>query len=573
MILRGAAYVVLRMAENLARGTFHPLMVVLMKMDVFERALRPALDERFLRRVALGCAFVVAYVALDYVSFVKPYRGLGITPWNPPPGLSIALMFLGGWFYAPFVVLAPVVADHIVRGASVSASPEIVASILNGGVYVLAGIGLSRISSFDPRFHAVRDATTFITIAILSSALGTAVYLGALAAGGVLTWDEMRAVAWRASVGETIGILVVAPLVLLIRTHRPWPKVSLQMVAQLGALLCALAIVFGYREATAFQLFYLLFLPLLWVALVHGPAGAAVGLAVIQVGLIIGADIRFGPDPGLGALQVLMVALAITGLVVGTVVAEREDASARLRDQQAALSRALRIRSAGEVAASIAHEINQPLTALTTYSGIASEAMASGKLDLATKAINKIVAECERAKAVLKGIRELLRKGTVTPHPVELRTLFGELEEIFADDFAKKGLRLTVSVPNQLSTIAADGIQLQQAVHNLILNSAEAIAGMGRTGRIEVATMANGSDHIIEVKDDGPGFPPGFNVAEPTPLVTTKPEGSGLGLAVARSIIEAHGGSMSITSSARGAIVRLQLPSKRYSDEADRLSD
>ena len=533
-------------------------------MDAIEEHIRRVVDERLVRRVVIGCAFVAAYVALDYVSFVKPYRGLGITPWNPPPGLSIALMYLGGWFYAPFVLAAPIAADIIVRGTSVAPSPELIASLLNGGVYVGAGIALSRTSSFDPRFHSVRDATTFIAVAVLSAAIGTAVYLGTLAVGDVITFAELRIVAWRASVGETIGILVVAPLVLLARTHRPWPSVNLRVVAQLFALLCALAIVFGYREATAFQLFYLLFLPLLWVALVHGPAGAAAALAIIQVGLIIGADIRFGPDPGLGALQVLMVALAITGLVVGAIVAEREDASARLRDQQAALSRALRIRSAGEVAASIAHEINQPLTALTTYSGIASEAMAEGKLDLASKAIGKIAAECGRAKAVLEGIRELLRKGTVTPHPVELRSLFGELEEIFADDFSKKGLRLTVCVPEQLSTIVVDGVQIQQAVHNLILNSAEAIAAMDRAGKIEVsAKLLNGGDYIIEVTDDGPGFPPGFNVSEPTPLVTTKPEGSGLGLAVARSIIEAHGGSMSISSSVRGASIRLQLPKRQ----------
>ena len=543
-------------------------------MNVSATILNRILDERFFRRMAIGLIFLLAYVALDYVSFVKPYRGLGITPWNPPPGLSIALMYLGGWFYAPFVVLAPVVADTIVRGTTLSLSPEIVASVCNGAVYVLAGIGLSRIRSFDPRFHAVRDATTFIAVAIVSAAVGTAVYLSRLFAGEIITLAEVRTVAWRASVGETIGILVVAPLILLVRTHRPWPPLGIQVLAQLAALLCALAIVFGYREATAFQLFYLLFLPLLWVALVHGPAGAALALAVIQVGLIIGADIRFGPDPGLGALQVLMIALAITGLIVGAIVAEREDASARLRDQQAALSRALRIRSAGEVAASIAHEINQPLTALTTYSGIASEAMALGNFDLANKAVTKIRAECDRAKAVLNGIRELLRKGTVTPHPVDLRVLFGELEEIFADDFAKKGLRLDVNVSEHIQYIDADGVQLQQAVHNLILNSAEAITAMGRSGKIEVAAaLKNGRDCIIEVRDDGPGFPPGFNVTEPTPFVTTKPEGSGLGLAVARSIMEAHGGSMLITSSARGASILLKIPSENYNDESDSLAD
>lgn len=175
---------------------------------------------------------------------------------------------------------------------------------------------------------------------------------------------------------------------------------------------------------------------------------------------------------------------------------------------------------------------------------------------------------------MLNGIRELLRKGTVTPHPVDLRVLFGELEEIFADDFAKKGLRLDVNVSEHIQYIDADGVQLQQAVHNLILNSAEAITAMGRSGKIEVAAaLKNGRDCIIEVRDDGPGFPPGFNVTEPTPFVTTKPEGSGLGLAVARSIMEAHGGSMLITSSARGASILLKIPSENYNNESDSLAD
>jgi signal transduction histidine kinase len=104
----------------------------------------------------------------------------------------------------------------------------------------------------------------------------------------------------------------------------------------------------------------------------------------------------------------------------------------------------------------------------------------------------------------------------------------------------------------------------------LILNGAEAIMGVRRTGMIETTAAWSEENVVIEVSDDGPGFPPGFDVNEPTPFTTTKPEGSGLGLAVARSIAEAHGGSLSIFTSPRGARVTLKLPNEREADDQDR---
>jgi signal transduction histidine kinase len=527
-------------------------------------------DARQYRRLLIGCAFLLAYVALDYVSYVKPYRGLGITPWNPPPGLSIAVIFLGGWFYAPFVLLAPALADLVVRGAGLGLWLELLLSFGVGSTYLAGGLALQRIMSFDPRFRFVRDALTLIAVAASSALAAAAVYVVILRGSGTIFQNEVVAVAWRAAVGDVIGILVIAPLVFLAATYRPWPVVGPLALVQLFALMAAIAIVFGYQEATAFQLFYLLFLPLLWIALSYGPPGSAVALLLIQIGLIIGAEIRFGPDPGLGALQVLMIALAITGLIVGTIVAEREDSAARLRDQQAAISRALRIRSAGEVAATIAHEINQPLTALNTYAGIASKAMEEGNIDLASRAIEKVKSETERANEVLKGIRELLRQGTITKRSVDLRAKLEELQQLLGEDFAKKGIRFAIYVEPDFPIIKADGVQLQQAIHNLIVNGAEAILGLERGGVILTAVTLSDHDVLIEVRDNGPGFPTGFDVNEPAPFTTTKPEGSGLGLAVARSIAEAHGGSLAISSSSRGARVVMRLPIEREADEQNR---
>ena len=529
------------------------------------------MESRLARRILIGCVYLVAYVALDYVSFVKPYRGLGITPWNPPPGLSIALVFLGGSFYAPFVLAAPAMADAVVRGAALGVPLELILSLAVGSTHLAAGLALRRIATFDPRFRLVRDSLTLIGVSAAAALVTAAFYVVILLATGTIFQSEVAAVAWRVAVGDVIGILVVAPLVLLAATYRPWPRPDALAVVQFAALFVALAVVFGYREATAFQLFYLLFIPLLWIVLSYGPPGAAVGLLFIQIGLIIGAEIRFGPDPGLGALQVLMTALVVTGLIVGSIVAEREDTAARLRDQQAAISRALRIRSAGEVAATIAHEINQPLTALNAYSGIASKAMEDGNLGLARRAVEKVKAECERANEILKGIRELLRQGTLRKRDVDLAAVMGELDELLGEDLAKKGIRLSIHVEPDFPIIRADGVQLQQATHNLIVNGAEAILGAGRGGSIEATVALKGEhDVVIEVEDDGPGFPPGFDVNEPAPFTTTKPEGSGLGLAVARSIAEAHGGNLVISSSSRGARVTLRLPIERDVDEQDR---
>jgi len=522
-------------------------------------------DDRLYRRILIGCVYLAVYVALDDVSFVKPYRGIGITPWNPPPGLSVAVVFLGGRFYAPFVLVAPALADAVVRGSVLGVPVEMMQSFATGGVYLAAGLVLQGIAFFDPRFRYVRDVLTLIAVTVVAALLATALTVAILLSAGFIAEYEITAVAWRVAVGDIIGILVVVPLALIAATHRPWPVPGALALVQLVALVAALAVVFGYRDATAFQLFYLLFLPLLWIALTYGPPGSAVALNIIQIGLIIGAEIRFGTEPGLGALQVLMIALAITGLIVGAIVAEREDAAARLRDQQAAINRALRLRSAGEVAATIAHEINQPLTAITTYAGIAAKALDEGKFDFASRAVAKVRSESERADQVLKGIRELLKQGSIKKRNVDLKASFGEIEMLLEEDLAKKGVQLTVAVASDFPVIRADGTQLQQAIHNLIVNGAEAILSVGRTGSVVVTVDVadGGAETLIEVRDDGPGFPPGFDLDQPAPFVTTKPEGSGLGLAVARSIAEAHGGSLAIVSSPSGSRVTLTLPIER----------
>lgn len=511
-------------------------------------------------RVAIGALYLVGYVAFDYLSFVRPYHNLGITPWNPSTGLSLALIFFGGVSFAPATFLAPAIAEYAVRSGETSATVMASASITFGVSYLGGGLLLQRLP-FNPRLDRLQDVLLLIAVALAAAALAAITFALLLAWGGAVAWHEFREVAWRSFVGNLIGTLVTAPLVMLATTRREPVRLGLANAVQLAAIVMALVIVFGYREATAFQLFYLLFLPLLWIALSHGTLGAVVALVAIQIGLVIGAEIRFGADPGLTALQVLMIALAITGLIVGAIVSERAIAARRLREQQAALNRAFRLRSAGEVAATIAHEINQPLTAISAYSGIAIAATEREDWELAADTIRKVRAECDRANTVLRSIRDVLAHGGLSKTRFTFDTIFAQISDVVADELTRKSVRLRWAVDPDVPAVFADATQLQQAVHNLIMNSADAIFGSGFGSVIDVSVRSvRPNSVVIEVRDDGPGFPPSEDGSMPAPFVTTKPDGSGLGLLVARSIAEAHGGSLAIRPMKRGAAVEITLP-------------
>lgn len=516
----------------------------------------------------VGTAYLLAVILLDRVSDIGLYRGLGVTPWNPTSGLSLAFAFVFGLSSSPFLFVGQLASLLVLNPVGFSLSWLVAIALVAAGIWVAAAEMLRRLPEFVPRLGTVPAMLCLIGVGLVLSILQSVAYIGALWWTGRVADPALFAAAWRLVVGHMVGVLVVAPPLLMLHAGWHLPRLTLLRAVQIGVLLVTVWIVFTYRAASAYQLFYLLFLPVLWVALREGVGGAAIMLNVAQICIIVGAQLRTDIVPSSGALQALTIALALTGLLVGAVVTDRQAAGQRLREQHAALGRALRLRSAGETAAAISHQINQPITAISTYASVAREAVKSNDLELARTALDKLMEECDRAAAVARSIRDLVKQGALTPAPVKLNEVIEGLRQAHEAECRAMDIAIEVDMPGTLPAIMADRVQLDQAVDNLVTNSIEAINEAGRGSRIKISARVENGDAHIEVSDDGPGFAPGLEAIATTPFMTTKRNGSGLGLAIARSVAEAHGGSLAVVHRSSGACVRLRLPTAgKYHDQ------
>jgi signal transduction histidine kinase len=513
-------------------------------------------DRDFVRMAIAWPLWIAAYVALDYVSFIDSYRGLAITPWNPSAGLAVALVMLRGLPSAPVVLVAPVLAGILVRGGMVPASVHLVEGVLFGGSYLVAGLLARRSVAFDSRLLTPRHTLLLMAAAFGASAMAAFSYDAVLILAGILQPAEIPDAFLRFFVGDLIGMLIVTPALLLL-WHRRMPAPGWEMIPQVATMVLAFGAIFALPHAREFQLFYLLFVPLLWFSFRGGVAGAAAALCLIQVGLVVAVSLRQDALADLVSFQMLMVSLAATGLVFGSLIDQQRAASLRLRQQQVALGRALRLRSMGEIATSIAHQINQPITSIRTYAGIAREALQAGKVDDAVATVVRIRSECDRASAIIRATRDAVRQEAVQPQPVRAEELLENVRELLVDRLGS--VQFVVGVAPDVRTVVCDPVQVEQALYNILDNAIDAIETTGSPGTVSIDVASDGQSVEFTVTDSGPGFAPEMLDYGVTPLVTTKAKGTGIGLSIARSVAEVHGGSLSIASDAGGTTVKLRI--------------
>jgi two-component system sensor kinase FixL len=249
-------------------------------------------------------------------------------------------------------------------------------------------------------------------------------------------------------------------------------------------------------------------------------------------------------------------------------IADRKQAELDHQLQSLELARVGRLALMGELAASLAHEVNNPLGAMVTNASAGQRMLSQGRLEAAElrELFADIVADGQRAREVIQGIRNMVRKTEATHLLVDMKDLMGDLLRIIRADAIARNVNLAAEVDSNAGIVMADRVQLLQVLLNLTMNAFEALTVMRPDARRVVvrADGVKGGTICISVRDSGPGFPEGITDQLFEPFFSTKAEGTGMGLAIARSIVDAHGGTLSAENGkGGGALFTICLPEAR----------
>jgi C4-dicarboxylate-specific signal transduction histidine kinase len=238
-------------------------------------------------------------------------------------------------------------------------------------------------------------------------------------------------------------------------------------------------------------------------------------------------------------------------------LSERKRAEADLREVQTELAHSNRTATMGQLTASIAHEVQQPIAAVVTYAAAASRwlGVRPPNLDELRQALDGIVYEAMRAGGIVSGIRDLVKKAPPRRERVDINEAVREVIELTRGEAAKNDVSVLTVLGDGLPLVLGDRVQLQQVMLNLIVNAIEAMNATSEGPRALLVSTATDSSMgvLIAVSDSGPGLPAdGINHVF-DPFYTTKESGLGMGLSICRSIIDAHGGQLSAKANVSSA--------------------
>jgi len=519
-------------------------------------------------RLPLVVGFFLLYVALEWLSFIHAYKGVPITPWNPGLGVVFALMLFAGPVYAIVLFVGIVIAETLVLKTNLQW--PIILGI--AAIIALVYAGATWLARHQFRLYVtlrqLRDVIALLGVGLLGAVLATLLLSVLLIFEPDLDWADALIALVPLLVGDTIGIAVVTPLMLRVLHKHPLPAITPALLLEIAVYVALIAgslwVIAATGEKNGVKFFYLLFLPIVLSALRFGMDGACVALALAQLGLVgvlqfFSADARTFTE-----FQILMLVLSTTGLIVGAVVSERERADAhareverRFKEKEAEAVQASRFTLVSGMASALAHEINQPLTAARALARSAQELLRQKNDDpvRVDSNLTSVITYVDHASGIVRRIREFLRRGHPRISTIDVESVLDSAIMLAGPEAAAKGAKLSLLPLVPLPTIFGDRVQLQQVVLNLVRNSIDAIGGSGSPGKITIQARQLSTPARIEfsVLDDGPGIDEETAGRLFEPLMTSKHEGLGLGLAICTSIVEAHGGKLWLHSGTAGA--------------------
>jgi two-component system, LuxR family, sensor kinase FixL len=353
-------------------------------------------------------------------------------------------------------------------------------------------------------------------------------------------------------IGDTVGIITIIPaatsaFAFLSNARWRWSGYAVVSCAVfiLGTCLGFL-VLFGVADANEYHMFYLLFLPIIWVGIRGGYAGVAVALLTIQLGLVATTTYLGYEAKDFSVFQTLMLVLSITGLLLGAVITEREQAAQLMREQQTELTRVSAYAIAGAMGMALAHEISQPLSTVASYLHAARRLLQSGAASAPVMdALSKAEMETRRTREVLEHVRDFVSSGKLDLKPLDLSELALKIGALCREEATARGIHVEIENIRPIPFVRADRIQIEQVLNNLVANAIDAASERTDARGLVVMRVARRGDQVvIQVEDNGPGVAPEIADSLFEAYQTTKPRGMGLGLHLSLQIIQKHAGRL-----------------------------
>ncbi|RJL14833.1 two-component sensor histidine kinase [Paracoccus siganidrum] len=233
---------------------------------------------------------------------------------------------------------------------------------------------------------------------------------------------------------------------------------------------------------------------------------------------------------------------------------------ARLSALDSRLAHAARVNALGELASGLTHELTQPLTAILAQAQAGRRLLARDDRDGLAPVLDDTVTQARRASAILQRFRSWSRPQAAPVRAFDLRDALRNVAALLAAQAQAQRVALSFDLPADAVMIRADPVEMEQVAFNLLRNALEALRDRAGDGQIRVTLCPEAGNAVLEIRDNGPGIPPELRARLFTPFMTTRPDGTGLGLTLSQRLVERAGGEIALEHGTEGASFRITLP-------------
>ena len=469
--------------------------------------------------------------------------------WSPDDGFESGAAPPKSVAFAPFVFFGAVLVDLSIAGVHRSIGVTMAAELSLTIAYVSLAFLLKNQLNFNIRQFRLPDVVTFLLFIPAAATLSSFIYCGVFYLGGELSADKVFVAIGHCWIGVALGMITIIPATTAVFSSLstlPWRWSGYTLFT---IFIFVLGICLGFAALVGvgdklYYLFNLLFLPVIWVAMRKGYAGVALALVTIQLTLAVVTAFVGYNTTDFAILQLLMLVLSITGLLLGAVTTERQDAALRLREQKRELARMLSNARAGAMGMALAHEISQPLSTVATYLHAARRLLQSSVAsEPVMDALVKAEAEAHRAREVLERIRDFVSNGNLNLEALDLSAIAQKIVALCGEEAAERGIQVEVESVGPVPPVQADRVQIEQVLINLVANAIDAASERSDArGRVIIRIATHADAVAMEVEDNGKGVASELADNIFDAYQTTKPRGMGLGLHLSRRIVQRHAG-------------------------------